>query len=815
MNPPNSFFNPSFTFLPSNPNPNPNPNPNFSFYLPQNPKPLPPKPSSDPISPPPSNPDLHTTLSILKNSITLAENTVNSVSDLLFSGHFPVSGDGLCPCPFDARHRMSPEFLFRHSLRCPSSPAVLDLDFLDSLHYPNSLKSEDELQKENRFVQSLQESEADLCFSLDDYGDFGVNFFYRDCPGVVSSSDQGSSKRMFTLPGILSVECANFIDRESRDFARGRPSFLPSELWWVRSEVEVWSDYPTSYSYNVLRVALGLHMVKESDLLRWVISKSPFYGIVIDVHMRDHLFLLLKLCLKAISREAFRSSELVSSIEVKGDGDLNPKSLSFQCPILVEALTWLASQLSVLYGEANGKFFAINMLKHSLLNSASGSLLFPVEQKQTGVPASKEPCGNLDVGVSDMNCEFMKSKEIEEVKVEESAGNTHCERDGEIANSSLVFVSQVAAAVAALHERSLLEEKIKGLRLARSLPKYRLIADHQYMSMRADEERQKRSNYRPIVEHDGLHWKYLHNQDSNKTKTRVELLAEERDYKRRRMSYRGKKLKRSTTQVMRDIIEEHMEEIKLAGGIGSFEKGAAGEETFQSKPVSAHCMTSDVDEFTSHGYDSSESSRGQSHDYRKQIDLYNNINSRKFEDASSKDHQRQRWELHGRNEPLEDQWRSLGKDKQDREYTSRSPERYRSHGRSHDRPKHRREQDDLEVTRTKRDESDRVSSNKSKYRDDRSFSSSSKSNLSERKYDQIPEIKDRRSGRTHRTHRSESVIKNVFEDRYNPSGSYDMYEDNDVSSRNKYVGYSSNDIKHHNERQRFDHSVKGRHPDHH
>lgn len=36
-------------------------------------------------------------------------------------------------------------------------------------------------------------------------------------------------------------------------------------------------------------------------------------------------------------------------------------------------------------------------------------------------------------------------------------------------------------------------------------------------------------------------------------KSREELLAEERDYKRRRMSYRGKKMKRTTTQVRRDL----------------------------------------------------------------------------------------------------------------------------------------------------------------------------------------------------------------------------------------------------------------------
>ncbi|KAG2273127.1 hypothetical protein Bca52824_067682 [Brassica carinata] len=48
-------------------------------------------------------------------------------------------------------------------------------------------------------------------------------------------------------------------------------------------------------------------------------------------------------------------------------------------------------------------------------------------------------------------------------------------------------------------------------------------------------------------------------------KTREEPLAEERDYKRRRMSYRGKKVKRTPRQVLSDMIEECTEEVKLAG----------------------------------------------------------------------------------------------------------------------------------------------------------------------------------------------------------------------------------------------------------
>lgn len=42
---------------------------------------------------------------------------------------------------------------------------------------------------------------------------------------------------------------------------------------------------------------------------------------------------------------------------------------------------------------------------------------------------------------------------------------------------------------------------------------------------------------------------YLFITQEKKNKTKAELLAEERDYKRRRMSYRGKKLKRTPLQV--------------------------------------------------------------------------------------------------------------------------------------------------------------------------------------------------------------------------------------------------------------------------
>ncbi|KAI8000006.1 hypothetical protein LOK49_LG09G00490 [Camellia lanceoleosa] len=121
----------------------------------------------------------------------------------------------------------------------PSQPRPL---LLQSLCYPNTLKPSRQLFNENCFLQTLHDPNSDLCFSLDDYCDFGPNFFYRNCPGVVTSADRDSLSRTFTLP--------------------------------------------------------------DCDFLRWLIVNSPRYDVVIDVPMRDHIVLLFQLCLKAIMREA-------------------------------------------------------------------------------------------------------------------------------------------------------------------------------------------------------------------------------------------------------------------------------------------------------------------------------------------------------------------------------------------------------------------------------------------------------------------------------------------------------------------------------
>ncbi|KAF5183412.1 U11/U12 small nuclear ribonucleoprotein [Thalictrum thalictroides] len=673
---------------------------------------------------------------------------------------------------------MPPESLFRHTLQCPSSPGIIDLSILDFLHYPNSLKSEEELRKENRFVQSLGDTDgdADLCLSIDDYGDFGSNFYYKDCPSVYCSTELDTSQTTFNLPSVLAVHCANFIGkdvRESKEFSKVCLGILSSDILAVRKEVEAWNDCPHSCSLAVVQVILGLGLIRLDDLAKWMISNSPCYGIVIDISMRDHIIVLWRLCLKATLLEAHRSTEFLMNGN-EGNGGVNFSSLRFNCPVLVEAMTWLASQLSVLYGEPNGRFFSVSMLKHCILNAASSLSLFSSAKNKTETRFSTGGFEKTDANVSVMSSEVSGDNLIAIVKVEEPTEEFgRADSFGAQNNSyGLVFVSQVAAAIAALRERSLLEEKIKSLRVAGLLPKSQRLAQHAYVIMRAYEERKKRSNYRPILEHDGLLWHRSRNQDSNKNKTREELLAEERDYKRRRMSYRGKKVKRSTTEVMRDIIEKHMDEINQAGGIGCFVKGSAEMGMLSDRTASVDDIDTD-------------------NEYKKVVCNSIEPNGEELRDYSKQFQERQKRVSHGHNEPLEDQQKNSRNKRRDREYRSRSPDKYRSHGLSHEKHRYQRDHDEMERIRSKYDKNESVSPHRSKYHDRRSFSSVSNpsTDLKDRKYDSMSEHKEQYRGRTYGSRRSESVTQSMFEDRYDPSESGSGYNDGygDESSGKKYV----------------------------
>ncbi|CAN8269857.1 unnamed protein product [Cochlearia groenlandica] len=522
-------------------NPNPSfhhhrPPPHPNFFL-RTPPPLQDHNNHSTAPSPPSIRDLSGTLSSLQSLISECETTLASLSQNLAIDHSSLLGNGgFVRCPFDSNHLMPPEALFLHSLRCPRS-----LDLTHLLESFTSYRKTLELQCE------LQHSDGDggLCTF---FTDSGSNFYYNDCPGVVNFSDLNGKKRNLRLPSVVSVECSDFVGsdvKEKKSMVEKWLVILPSDLCAIRSEIDQWREYPSSCSYSVLASILSSESVETSGLSRWVLVNSTRYGVIIDTYMRDHIFLLFRLSMKSVVKEAYGLIEA----DANEQQIVSSKSRTFDCPVLIQALSWLASQLAVLYGEGNGKFFALDMLKHCIVESASQIMLFRSERTRP------ESCKVL----GDSNYK----------NVEKSGG----EVGGTFDSGQAISVSRVAAAVAALYERSMLEGRIRAIRYAQPLTRYQRAAELALMTAKADEERRGRLSYKPIIDHDGLPRQRSSNQDMNKMKTREELLAEERDYKRRRMSYRGKKVKRTPRQVLRDMIEEFTEEVKLAGGIGCFEKG--------------------------------------------------------------------------------------------------------------------------------------------------------------------------------------------------------------------------------------------------
>lgn len=243
----------------------------------------------------------------------------------------------------------------------------------------------------------------------------------------------------------------------------------------------------------------------------------------------------------------------------------------------------------------------------------------------------------------------------------------------------------------------------------------------------------------------------MDNKDPNKIKTREELLAEERDYKRRRMSYRGKKMKRSTTQVMRDIIDEYMEEIKKVNGILQEADGVEPRGSEGYSVPGDHLNTITLEKNKSVDV----LSRSQHHDYRGKLHYHSNQSLAPTENAlednvqgtvDSQKHQR---------DPENE--RGVKRARYDRNF-SRSPCRQSdSHLQSHSRSrwKHR----DPEISRERFSQSS-----------DRSHSKSDK-HMSLRKEENEFHMENR-SSRCRREHQDKksSSLRAGFENRYSPAG---------------------------------------------
>ncbi|KAL2465056.1 U11/U12 small nuclear ribonucleoprotein 48 kDa protein [Abeliophyllum distichum] len=171
--------------------------------------PPPPPPFNGP--PPSSNANLppSTPSSAISALTTLLHLTHSALRSLPTPLPTTATSPSLLPCPFNPNHRLPPSSLFSHFLNCPSPIS------LPSLHYPHTLHSAANSASAAGPVTPLNPS-SDLCLSLENFLD-GTNFFYSNCPGVVTltnneTSTSAVSPPMLTLPGFLSIECGNFSD---------------------------------------------------------------------------------------------------------------------------------------------------------------------------------------------------------------------------------------------------------------------------------------------------------------------------------------------------------------------------------------------------------------------------------------------------------------------------------------------------------------------------------------------------------------------------------------------------------------------------
>ncbi|XP_048613586.1 U11/U12 small nuclear ribonucleoprotein 48 kDa protein-like [Brassica napus] len=238
-----------------------NPNPNFFHRA--HPPPPPPQNSntySIPPSPPPIR-ELSGTLSSPQSLLSECQRTLDSLSQNLSLDHSSLlHKDGFVRCPFDPNHLMPPEALFLHSLCCPKP--------LDLTHLLGSFSS----YRNTLDLPCEPELNGDLC---------------------CTTSSTTIALALLTSPSSM-------VKRDVLHFL----VFFMLNAASLKNEIGGWRDYPTSYSYSVLCSILGSEAVEMSELRTWILVNSTRYGVIMDTYMRDHVFLLFRLSMKAAVKEA-------------------------------------------------------------------------------------------------------------------------------------------------------------------------------------------------------------------------------------------------------------------------------------------------------------------------------------------------------------------------------------------------------------------------------------------------------------------------------------------------------------------------------
>lgn len=247
---------------------------------------------------------------------------------------------------------------------------------------------------------------------------------------------------------------------------------------------------------------------------------------------------------------------------------------------------------------------------------------------------------------------------------------------------------------------------------------------------------------------------------------------------------------------MREIIEEHMEELRLAGGVDGMSKAVEETEVLASEDIDRYGSVT-IDSGSRRNSEIPGENRGRSVDYRK--DIYPHHYSGDFKDENRQPRQDLSWDQGHQypnrgtegvrydrydnfSTPDGSKFNSQSRDEHREvvafsEDNSRRSHRRRSESRDRKYHKSTRDEHEQRTHKRRRDEDERSRFKKGRAEDywEHEDRERSKSRASRERYDDKGRHDDRRKSKTNRNSSSRREVYE-FEDRYDPGKSHDPYE---------------------------------------
>lgn len=201
-------------------------------------------------------------------------------------------------------------------------------------------------------------------------------------------------------------------------------------------------------------------------------------------------------------------------------------------------------------------------------------------------------------------------------------------------------------------------------------------------------------------------------------------------------------------KVMRDLINEYMEDVKQAAGVQSPVKVSEDSGMFPPKLPSSHGVPREVNNYKEVSLDSTAMTISNLGFGEQQSQTKYTDKSKAVDDAFSRDYERRHYGNHSYGGAQQNADRGT----YHRDRASSSPDRQISHSRARDHS----------IRHKRKDYSNR------------------------KRYDDSSRTRDRREKDTQRNYISDSSLNNAFSDRYDPSESLHVRED-DINSDAKYI----------------------------